>query len=177
MTMPYQYPYAVFTGAYGDTTTGGWYEARAEVSNGYVTLWVASGGGWAQQFRVPAQQVTVKSAAQRITLVVQGRSYPILAKPAAVGRAIAYGAASTYAEAFDRPVFEAGVDVGRGVNQAAAGAAFSSQGGPEFIAAARASGAQVSRLGYGAIAAIGCGGGALVVIVVVFVTVMTFSLR
>lgn len=177
MTLPSPYPHAVFTGALGDTATGGWYPAQAEVSNGFVTLWVASGAGWTQHFSVPAHEVTVKSAAQRITLMVRGQSYPILAKPAAVGRAIAYGGGSTYAEVFDRPVFEAGVDVGRGMNQVASGAAFHSNGGPEFIAAARASGAQVSRLGYGALVAIGCGGGLFVTFAVVAVLVAVYSLR
>lgn len=177
MTMPYQHPYAVFTGALGDTATGSWYPARAEVSNGFVTLWIASGNGWTQHFSVPAQEVTVKSAAQRITLVVRGQSYPILAKPAAVGRAIAYGVAGTAAEILDKPVFEAGVDVGRGVNQASAAAAFHANGGPEFITAARASGARASRLGYGPLFAIGCGGGLFVAIAVTVITVMILNLR
>lgn len=176
MTTPNNMPYAVFSGSLGDNATGGWYPAQAEVSNGFVTLWVGSPAGWAQYFSVPATEVTVKSAAQRITLVVRGQSYPILAKPRAVGRAINYGVAGTAASVLDKPVFEAGVDVGRGVNQVAAGAAFHSGGGPEFITAARYSGAQVSRLGYGAIAAIGCGGGLAVVILTLVVTMIAINL-
>ncbi|MFT4259527.1 hypothetical protein [Microbacterium sp.] len=176
MTTPYQYPSAVFSGALGDNTTGGWYPARAEVSNGVVTLWVGTPTGWSQHFSVPAQEVTVKSAAQRITLIVRGQSYPILAKPEAVGRAIGYGVAGTAASILDKPVFEAGVDVGRGLNQASAGAAFHAGGGSEFIAAARASGAQVSRLGYGPLIAIGCGGGLFAVIAVIVITVLVLNL-
>lgn len=176
MTMPPQHPYAVFTGALGDTATGGWFPARADVANGFVTLWIASNGEWAQHFSVPAHEVTVKSAAQRITLKVRGQSYPILAKPEAVTRGIVYGAAGTAASALDKPVLGAGVDVGRGLNQASAGAAFHSNGGPEFIAAARASGAQVSRLGYGPLLAIGCGGGLFAAIAVTVITVLILNL-
>lgn len=176
MTMPNNLPYAVFSGSLGDNATGNWYPAQAEVRNGFVTLWVGSPAGWAQYFSVPATEVTVKSAAQRITLVVRGQSYPILAKPRAVGRAIRYGVAGTAASILDKPVFEAGVDVGRGVNQLAAGAAFHSGGGPEFIAAAQYSGARVSRLGYGAIVALGCGGGVAAVVVILVVTMIAISL-
>ncbi|MDQ0647031.1 hypothetical protein QFZ53_001227 [Microbacterium natoriense] len=176
MTMPIQPPYAVFAGSLGDNATGNWYPAQAEVSNGFVTLWVGSPAGWTQYFSVPATEVTVKSAAQRITLVVRGQSYPILAKPRAVGRAIGYGVAGTAASVLDKPVFGAGVDVGRGVNQAAAASAWNTGGGPEFIVAARNSGAQVSRLGYGPLIAIGCGGGVAVVILVVVVTLIAINL-
>jgi len=174
--MPNQSPYAVFAGSLGDNATGNWYPAQAEVSNGYITLWIGSPAGWMQQFSVPAAEVTVKSAAQRITLVVRGQSYPILAKPRAVGRAVGYGVAGTAASILDKPVFEAGVDVGRGVNQAAAASAWNTGGGPEFIAAARNSGAQVSRLGYGPLVAIGCGGGVAVVILVVVITLIAINL-
>ncbi|MFT4158249.1 MAG: hypothetical protein QM630_10060 [Microbacterium sp.] len=74
MATPYQHPYATFSGALGDTATGGWYPANVEVSNGFVTLWVALPTGWAQYFSVPAQEVAVKSAAQRITLIVRARA-------------------------------------------------------------------------------------------------------
>ncbi|MFT4158250.1 MAG: hypothetical protein QM630_10065 [Microbacterium sp.] len=53
--------------------------------------------------------------------------------------------------------------------------AFQAGGGPEFIAAARASGAQVSRLGYGPLIAIGCGGGVFVVTVVIVITFLALS--
>ena len=176
MTMPNQPPYAVFAGSFGDNATGNWYPAQAEVSNGFVTLWIGSPAGWTQYFSVPATEVIVKSAAQRITLVVRGQSYPILANPRAVRRAIGYGVAGTAASVLDRPVFGAGVDVGRGVNQVAAASSWNTGGGPEFIAAARFSGAQVSRLGYGPLIAIGCGGGAAVVILIVLVTLVAVNL-
>lgn len=174
--MPNPLPAAVFSGALGDNTTGGWYPARAEVHNGQVTLWVASNGAWAPHFTVPAHEVTVKSAAQRITLMVRGQSYPILAKPEAIGRGIGYTVAGTVAGALDKPVFAAGTDVGRGLNQVSAGAAFHSSGGPEFIAAARASGARVSRLGYGPLLAIGCGGGLFAAVAVTVITVLVLNL-
>lgn len=168
MTFPNQMPYGVFSGALGDNTSGGYYPARVEVSNGSVTLWIGSPAGWNQHFSVPATEVTVKSAAQRITLVVRGQSYPILADPNAVNRALGYTATGVAASALGMPVVGIGADVARGVNQVNAANAWSAGGGPQFIQAAQASGARVSRLGYGAIAAIGCGA-ALAIVVVIFV--------
>ncbi|WP_159622005.1 hypothetical protein [Ruania rhizosphaerae] len=182
MAMPIQHPHAVFSGAWGDTTTGAWYPAQAVVSAGIVTLWIGSAAaGWTQHFSVPAREVTVKSAAQRITLVVGGRSYPILADPGAVSRALGFtsmGIVGGVAHHGHRPYryrryrrrSGAAWDVARGVNQAAAAYAFNARGGGEFLSAVRASGARVSRLGYGALAAIGCGGGVLVVFLVVAMT-------
>ena len=86
--MPYSYPRATFTGAFGDNATGTWPPAQATIDQGYVTLWVMSQAGWVQRFSLPATQVTVKSAAQRITLVAGGQSFPILADPSAVNRAL-----------------------------------------------------------------------------------------
>ena len=163
MSFPGQQPRAVFSGALGDNSTGSYHPAQAEVSNGLVTLWIGSPSGWTQYFSVPATQVTVKSAAQRITLVVGGQNYPILAHPRAVSRALGYGVAGTAASVLNKPVYGAGVDVGRAVNQAAAAHAWSAGGGPQFVAAARQAGANVSRIGYGSIAAI-AGGAALAVV-------------
>lgn len=176
MTMPNQPPYTVFSGALGDNATGSWYPARADVSNGFITLWVGTPTGWAQYFSVPAAEVTVKSAAQRITLVVRGQSYPILADPASMGRAVRYNALGVAADALGKPVLGAGVDAGRGLNQVAAAGSFHIGGGPEFLTAARASGAQVARLGYGAIAAIGCGGGLAVAFAVLVITMIVLNL-
>lgn len=111
---------AVVTGALGDNATGGYLPAHAEVSDGVVTLWVASPQGWVQYVSVPATEVVETSAAQRITLEVRGRKYQILA----------------------------------------------------FIAAASQSGARVSRLGYGAIAAIGCGGAVVAVVLALLLAVL-----
>jgi hypothetical protein len=171
MITPRQWPSAAFAGALGDNASGQYVPARAEVHDGMVSLWVAPPTGWVQYFSVPAHEVVVKSAAQRITLVVGGRSYPLLADPGAVGRGIQLGVAGTIAETLDRPRLEMGVDVARGVNVAGAANAFHAGGGPAFIAAAQQSGARSSRVGYGPILAIGCGAGLLIVIAVTAVTV------
>ncbi|MFD5213608.1 hypothetical protein [Microbacterium sp. NPDC058345] len=175
MTAPPPLPHAVFSGALGDTATGGWFPAQAVVSAGLVTLWVASRSGWAQQFSVPASEVTVKSAAQRITLHVHGRSYPILADPRAVNRALNLGAVGVAGHIVDAPGAVVAGDVGRTMNQAAAAHAFTARGGQEFLAAMRSSGARVSRLGYGAIVAIGCGGGLALVIATLVITVLVLN--
>lgn len=176
MTMPNPLPYAVFSGSWGDRASGGWYPAQAVVRDGIITMWIATANGWAQHFSVPAGEVTVKSAAQRITLVVRGKSFPILADPAAAGRARTIIGADAVGHIADLPVVNVASTVGRGVNQGVAAQAFNSQGGGEFIAAARASGARVSRLGYGALIAIGCGGGLLVVLAVVVIAAVVLAL-
>lgn len=155
MAIPLALPYAAFDGAYGDNATGTYSPARAEVAGGYVTLWVGSLAGWAQYFSVPAPEVVVKSAAQRITLVVRGRSYPILADPTVINRVLGYTMLGVAANMLDKPVFGAGLDVGRGLTQVSAANAWRAGGGPAFIDAARYSGVQVSRLGYGPLVAIG----------------------
>ncbi|MGO3886896.1 MAG: hypothetical protein ACTJHU_11425 [Mycetocola sp.] len=177
MTMPpHLLPSAVFAGALGDTVSGGWFSARAEVSQGYITLWILQPTGWARYFSVPATEVIVKSAAQRITLDVRGKSYPILADERSVARTIRHGIAGGVASVLDKPVFGIGVDVARGVNVAGGAHSFALGGGPEFLAAAQRSGARTSRFGYGPILAIGCGAGLLVVVVVTFATLVAVSL-
>jgi hypothetical protein len=146
------------------------------VKDNVVSLWVASPAGWTHYFSVPAHEVVVKSAAQRITLVVRGQSYPLLADPRAVNRGIGLGIAGGVAEVMDRPRLELGVDVGRGTNVAGAAHAFQISGGPAFIAAAQQSGARASRLGYGPLLAIGCGAGLVIVIFVTVITVFLLSL-
>lgn len=173
---PSQWPYAVFSGALGDNATGSWFPARAEVSNGYVTLWVALPTGWTQYFSVPAGDVTVRSAAQRITLVVRGQSFPMLADPRSVDRAIKHAIIGGVADVLDKPRFEMGVDLARTVNVAGAAYSFHLGGGPAFLAAAQQSGARTSRMGYGLLLGLGCGGGVLVVIVVTLVTLAAISL-
>lgn len=172
----YQPPSAVFAGALGDTASGGWFPARAEVAGGFITLWAAMPNGWTQCFSVPAQEVTVQSAAQRITLVVHGRRYPLLADPRAVGRGIRHGIVGGVASVLDKPVLGAGVDVARGVNLAAGAHSFQLGGGPAFLAAAQQSGARTSRVGYGPLLGIGCGCGVLVVVGVTLVTLVAISL-
>lgn len=173
---PYQPPSAVFAGALGDHASGGWFPARAEVGNGFITLWVALPNGWTQYFSVPAQAVTVKSAAQRITLVVHGRSYVLLADARTVSRGIKHGIIGGAASVLDKPVLGAGVDVARGFNVAAGAHSFQLGGGPEFLAAARNSGAQTSRMGYGPLLGIGCGCGVLAVGAVTVVTVLAIGI-
>lgn len=176
MTTPDALPHAVFTGAYGDTATNGWYPAQAALEQGYVTLWIAGPSGWAQQFSVPAHQVVVKSAAQRITLVAAGRSYPILADPAAVSRALGLGAAQVVGGMMGNPAAASAGTAGRAMNQVGAARSFAAGGGYEFLAAMRASGGRVSRLGYGGIAAIGCGVALLTGVAVLVVTAWALNL-
>ncbi|WP_433677226.1 hypothetical protein [Microbacterium gorillae] len=176
MSFPYQPPAAQFDAALGDNATGHYLPARAEVAGGFVSLWVASPSGWRQLFSVPAHEVTVKSAAQRITLVVRGQSYPLLANPRTVRRSIQYGIAGGMADILDKPRFEMGVDLARGVNVAGSAYAFQQRGGPAFLAAAKQSGAQTSRLGYGPILAIGCAAGLAVVVIVTLITVVAINL-
>ncbi len=168
-------PSAVFSGWLGDPATGGWSPTRAEVGGGWITLWIASANGWEQHFRVSAPEVAVKSAAQRITLVVRGQNFPILSQPAAVDRSMAYGAAGAAGGALHLPALRTAATVGRGFNQASAASAFNAGGGPQFLAAARASGAQVSRVGYGPLLGIGCVVGVVVVIAVVVITMALLS--
>lgn len=176
MSFPNQLPYGVFSGALGDNATGGYYPARVEVSNGLVTMWIGSPAGWNQHFSVHAPEVTVKSAAQRITLVVRGQSYPILADPNAVNRALGYTATGIAASALNMPAVGIGSDVARGINQVGAANAWNAGGGPQFIQAAQTSGARVSRLGYGGIAAIGCGAALALVLVFLVIGVVAVGL-
>ena len=175
MTVPHPQPDAVFSGALGDTTSGTYHPARAEVSSGMVSVWVVTPAGWTLVFSVPAHEVVVKSAAQRITLVVRGQSYPLLADPGAVARANQYGIAGGVADVLNKPQLAMSMDMGRGASVAGGARSFYANGGPGFVAAARQSGARTSRLGYGPIVAIGCGAGLVVVVVVTAITV--FVLR
>ncbi|WP_139205475.1 hypothetical protein [Plantibacter sp. MMLR14_011] len=177
MTAPdHHLPHTVFSGAFGDHATGQYLPACAEVRDGFVALWVATPAGWMEYFRVPAQEVVVKSAAQRITLVVRDQSYPMLADPRSVDRALYHGIAGGVAGILDKPRFEMGVDLARTVNVAGAAYSFHLGGGPGFIAAAQHAGARTSRLGYGPLLAIGCGGGVLVVILITLVTLLAVNL-
>lgn len=183
MSMPAPRPPAVFTGSLGDRASGTWTPARVEADGSTVALWVSTPDGWTQLFRAPAQEVQVKSAAQRITLVLHGRSYPILADPSATRRGLrAQRRAarwSTYghlAHGDSHHVAHRSLaGVSRGLSQAGAAHAFEVQGGSEFLAASRASGARVSRVGYGPLLAIGCGLGLLVPVLVLVVAAMLLS--
>lgn len=184
MSMPVPPSSAVFTGSLGDRASGTWSPARVEIAGEVMTLWVHAPGGWSQVFRAPAQEVQVRSAAQRITLVLHGRSYPILADPSATRRALrAQGRAarwSTYGRLAHwdghHVAHRSLANVSRGLTQAGAAHAFESQGGGEFLAASRASGARVSRWGYGPLLALGCGIGLLVPVLVLVIAGMLLSL-
>lgn len=171
MTSPTNLPQATFSGALGNAANGGWSAAQAVVKDGVVTLWTAAPTGWTQLFSVPVGEVAVKSAAQRITLVVRGQSYPILADPAAVNRAMGLAGTGIVGNLAHVPGVSAASSVGRAANQIAAANAFKASGGGEFLAAMRGSGARVSRLGFGALTAIGCSAGLLVVLVIVVIAV------
>ncbi|MGW8482998.1 hypothetical protein ACWGJP_07645 [Microbacterium sp. NPDC055903] len=176
MPFPPSMPHAVFTGALGDPSSGAWFPAQAVVSGGLITLWVASAGAWTQVFSVPAGQVQVRSAAQRITLVVGAQSYPILADPASVYRALNLTGMGIAGDLMGSDRLAIASGVGRAANVAGAAQAFTAGGGTEFLAAARFSGARVSRFGYGAIIALGCGGGLAVVIATLVITVLLLNL-
>lgn len=175
MTSPTRLPHAVFSGSWGDRATGRWHPAQAAVSDGFVTLSTPGPTGWTQRFSVPAREVTVKSAAQRITLVVRGQSYPILADPGAANRAMALATTGIVGNIAGVPGVSAGSNVGRGLNQAAAARAFNAQGGAAFLAAMRASGARVSRVGYGALVAISCVAAVFIVLATVVITVAVLN--
>lgn len=174
--MPYSYPRATFTGAYGDTATGTWHPAQATIDQGFVTLWVLSPTGWVQRFSVPTGQLTVKSAAQRITLVIAGQSFPILADPGAVYRALGLNMVNIVGGAVGSETLGLSSTIGRGINQIGAAQSFQAGGGADFLAAARASGSRVSRLGFGALAGIGCGVGVLVTFAVIVITLIVLNL-
>ncbi|MBS3177913.1 MULTISPECIES: hypothetical protein [unclassified Pseudoclavibacter] len=175
MTYPNHSPHATFSGALGVSGGGGYVPATAEIGDGWMTLWALAPEGWTVVVRAPASQVTVTSRAQSIHLAVGGVKYPLLADPGAVNRALGYTTAGAVAAVLDRPMAGAAADVGALRNQISAASSWSAGGGPQFLDAARQSGARVSRLGYGAIAAIGCGTGIAVVVVVTVLTVFAVN--
>ncbi len=176
MTSPYAAPQVTFTGNWGDSATGSWYPAQAALSGGMVTLWIGTAQGWVAHFTVPATEVVVKSAAQRITLVVRGQSYPILADPGAIGRGNGLAAMNVVGGITDSARLSGASLGGRVANQVGAANAFAAAGGPQFLAAMQQSGGRTSRLGYGAIAGIGCGVALATVVVVLVLTTVALSL-
>ncbi len=150
--------------------------ANTEVSDGWVTLWALAPDGWTVVFRAPAPDVRVRSTAQNIRFSVGGQKYLLLADPSAVTRALGYSTAGAVAAILDRPGAGAAADVGAFRNQISAANSWSAGGGPQFLEASRQSGARVSRLGYGAISAIGCGAGIAVVVLVTVITVLMLTL-
>ncbi len=143
------------------------------VEDGHLALLAPghSPTGYIDVFRVPAHQARVSSAAQRITVTVAGRSYPVLARP--IGRAIgpALGAAGAAAGLAGADLAQGRATAARAGNLAADASAFSRLGGPAFLAAARASGVPVRRVGYGVLLVLGFGIGLLVALLVTVITV------
>ncbi|WP_424464116.1 hypothetical protein [Pseudoclavibacter helvolus] len=175
MTTPMRFPQATFSGAIGAPDGRGYAPAHAEVSDGRVTLWALEPDGWVVVFAAPASEVTVRSAAQNIRLAVGGQKYVLLADPDAVTRAVVYTAAGAAAAIYDRPGAGVAADVGKLRNQISAANAWNVGGGPQFLDAARQSGARVSRLSYGALAAIGIGAGIAAVILITAITVAVLA--
>lgn len=176
VTSPVPFPRATFSGALVSSGGAGYVPGNVEVTDGWVTLWALSPDGWTVVVRAPAPEVSVRSTAQKIRLSVGGQHYLLLADPDAVTRALGYSTAGAVAAVLDRPVAGAAADVGALRNQISAANSWSVGGGPQFLDAARQSGARVSRLGFGAIAAIGCGAGVAAVLLVTVITVLVIGL-
>ncbi|MBF4549290.1 hypothetical protein [Pseudoclavibacter sp. VKM Ac-2888] len=176
MTSQMPFIRATFSGALVNPAGNGYVPGNVEVSDGWVTLWALTPDGWTVVVRAPAPEVSVRSTAQKIRLSVGGRQYLLLADPDAVIRALGYSTAGAVAAVLDRPVAGAAADVGALRNQISAANSWNVGGGPQFLDAARLSGARVSRLGYGAIAAIGCGAGIAAVLLVTVITVLIITL-
>ena len=126
--------------------------------------------GYVDVFRVPVHQARVSSAAQRITVTVAGRSYPVLARP--VGPVIdsVLGLTGAAAHVAGAEMLHGRSTVGRAGNVAADASAFSRQGGPAFLAAARREGVSVRRVGYGVLLSVGFAVGLLIAVLVTVIT-------
>lgn len=144
------------------------------VETGFIVLAAAQPGSAspAVVFRVPVHQARVTAAAQRITVTVNGTPYPVLARPLGPVIGPALGAAGSLAGLAGAERVHGGAVAGRGANLAADAAAFSRQGGHQFLAALGASGAPVRRVGYPLILAAGLAVGVLAVVLVTVITVL-----
>lgn len=144
------------------------------LEDGYVALMVPgeSASGYVDLFRVPVHQAAVSSAAQRITVTVGGTGYPVLARPHGPYVAMGLTTAGAVAGAMGADGPRMASAGGRMANIAADARAFSLMGGPEFLAAVRAEGAPVRRMGYPALLGLGL---VLGVLVVVLINVVMFA--
>lgn len=168
-------PRGAFQGYWMAPGAGGGVPVWLVVDDGWLAL-LAPGQspcGHVDVFRVPVRQAQVSSAAQRITVTVGGTAYPVLARPLGPVVGSVLGVAGAAAGLAGADLVRGGSTVARGGNVAADAAAFSRQGGPAFLAAARRSGVRVRRVGYGVLLTVGFGVGLLVALLV---TVITFAI-
>lgn len=158
-------------------TPDGSVPARLVAGNGQVALLIAgqSPTGFVDVFRVPVQHARVSSAAQRITVTVGSTAYSVLARPHGPIIGAALGAAGAVAGLAGAHVVRGGSTVARGGNLAADAAAFSRQGGHQFLAALRHEGAPARRVGYPALLVGGFAIGLLVVALITIVTVAALA--
>lgn len=168
---------AAFRGQWMAPGSLGGVPAWLVVENGQLALLAPGPGpsGFVDVFRVPVQQARVRSAAQRITVTVGATNYPVLARPVGpiIGAGLG-GAGALAGLAGSAPGHVAGT-AARAGNLAADASAFARQGGHEFLAAVRQSGAPVRRVGYGPLLAIGLLAGVCVVVLVTVITVIAVS--
>ncbi|CAM3160553.1 hypothetical protein NODU109028_00700 [Nocardioides dubius] len=167
-------PRATFQGYWMAPGAFGGVPVWLSVEGGLLSLVAAQPGssGTSVVFRVPVQHARVRAAAQRITVTVAGRTYPVLARPLGPVVGPAVGVAGSLAGLAGAERVHGGAVAARGANVAADAAAFSRQGGHQLLAALRASGAPVRRVGYPAILAAGLAAGFLVVLLVTVITVV-----
>lgn len=147
------------------------------VDDGVLALMAPGQGptGFVDVFRVPVHRARVTSAAQRITVTVDGRAYPILARPHGPVLGAGLGVAASAAGLAGRDLARGRATAARAANLAADAAAFSRLGGHEVIAALRQSGVPVRRMGYGVLLTVGLAIGLLVAVLVAVVTVVVVS--
>ncbi|MEV5001282.1 hypothetical protein [Nocardioides sp. LML1-1-1.1] len=166
-----------FQGYWTPPGAGGAVPVRLVVEDGVVALLAPGQGpaGHVDVFRVPVHQVTVSSAAQRITVTAAGRSHVVLARPIGPVIGPALGIAGTAAHLAGAEGLRVAGTAARAGNVAADASAFARQGGPAFLAAARQAGVRVRRVGYGALLGVGFAIGLLVVLLVTVVTVAVLA--
>lgn len=170
-------PRAAFQGYWMAPSAGGAVAVWLVVEDGVIAMLAPgqSPSGFVDVFRVPVHQARVASAAQRITVSVGGRSYPVLARPLGpiVGPVLGLAGATAHLAGAEG-VHLAGT-AARAGNVAADASAFARQGGPAFLEAARSSGTPVRRTGYGVVLGVGFAIGLLVVVLVTGITVAALS--
>lgn len=137
------------------------------VENGWIALRAPgqAPGGLVDVFRMPARQVRIASAAQRITVFAGGVRHVLLARPMGSIIGAGLGVAGSVAGLAGREMAQARFTAMRFGNVAMDSSAFNSQGGPAVLAAARMSGAAVRRTGYGVILTLGLIAGLLIALV------------
>jgi hypothetical protein len=180
MDDPYAEPQqvrAAFQGRWMAPGTVGGLPAWLVVEDGHVALLTPgqSPSGFVDVFRVPVDQVKVSSAAQRITVTVAGRAYPVLARPHGPFIDAGLAVAGSVAGHMEAEVLRGGTSAARVGNVAADASAFARQGGPAFLAALRQEGGRVRRVGYGVVLGVGFAIGLLVVVLATVITLAAVS--